>query len=153
MGNNRHEANRFTPIVKALGLVDHVLTITDNINKFPDYSTKEKKNEDGTTTLVMVQRQDGLVNWAREQAMQIYLSAWTANEINLDKEPWRKEERLQKQEAAIHLCGEHLALIQLCQKHFHLSNKKVRYWGGLAVETREALKWWHNNDKDRYRGI
>lgn len=72
MGNNRHEANRFTPIVKALGLVDHVLTITDNINKFPDYSTKEKKNEDGTATLVMVQRQDGLVNWAREQAWKAH---------------------------------------------------------------------------------
>lgn len=106
--SNQHEPNRFTPVVKAMELVDHVLTITDNINKFPDYTTKEKKNEDGTVTLVMVQRQDGLVNWAREQAMQIYLLAFTANEINLTKEPWRKEERLQKQEAAISLCGEHL---------------------------------------------
>lgn len=111
--SNQHEPNRFTPVVKAMELVDHVLTITDNINKFPDYTTKEKKNEDGTVTMVLVQRQDGLVNWAREQAMQIYLLAWTANEINLDKEPWRKEERLQKQEAAIINGGNRMKIIPL----------------------------------------
>lgn len=151
--SNQHEPNRFTPVVKAMELVDHVLTITDNINKFPDYTTKEKKNEDGTVTMVLVQRQDGLVNWAREQAMQIYLLAFTANEINLTKEPLRKEERLQKQEAAISLCGEHLALTQLCQKHFHLSHKKVKYWGDLTIGVRDSLKWWNNSDKDRYKNI
>lgn len=76
--SNQHEPNRFTPVVKAMELVDHVLTITDNINKFPDYTIKEKKNEDGTVTMVLVQRQDGLVNRAREQAMQIYTS-WKAH--------------------------------------------------------------------------
>jgi len=73
-----HKPNDFTPVVGAMELAEYTFTITDNINKFPDYTTKEKKNEDGTVTLVLVQRQDGLVNWAREQAMQIYLLAFTA---------------------------------------------------------------------------
>lgn len=150
---NQHRPNDFTPVVGALYLADHVITITDNVNKFPDYIQKEKKNPDGTVTQMFIQRQDSLTNWVRDQAKQIYILTYTANEINLNKQPWRKDERLTKQKEAIRICGEHLAAIQLCRKHFHLSNKKVKYWGKMTRDLRSAIEGWYEKDKDRYRNI
>ena len=136
-----------------MDLADHVFTITDNVNKFPDFIEKKKKNDDETVTTMYIQRQDGLVNWVREQAKEIYICNWCANDINLNREPWRKEERLGLQRKAISLCSEHLAAIQLCRKHFKLSHKKVRYWGAMAEAVKDATKRWHESDKDRYRNI
>lgn len=150
---NDHKPNDFTPVVGALQLADHVLTITDNVNKFPDFIKKEKKNPDGTVTTVFIQRQDSLVNWVREQAKEIFMLTYTANEINLTRQPWRKEERLGNQARAIKLCGDHLAAIQLCRKHFHLSNRKVKHWGKLTRDLRIAIEGWHESDKGRYKSI
>ena len=136
-----------------MNLADHVLKITDNVNKFPEFSVSEKKNPDGSTTQILVQRQDSLVNRVREQAWQIYILAWSANRINLEKEPWRKAERLGKQEKAISLCGEHLAAVQLCKRHFHLTSKKVKFWGEMTVKAQNYLAKWNDTDKDRYRNI
>ena len=148
-----HKPNDFTPVVGAMRLADYVLTITNNINKFPDYTVKQKKNEDGTISQTYVFRSDSLTNIVREQANQIFMLAYTANEINVNKQPWRKNERLAKQDDAIRLCGEHLAEIQLCRKHFHLSNKKVNHWGKMTRDLRIALEGWHEKDKDRYKNI
>ena len=150
---NDHRPNDFTPVVGAMYLADYVLTITDNINKFPDYVQTERKNTDGTVTTVYIQRQDSLVNWVREQAKQIFLLTYTANEINVIRQPWRKDERLGKQAEAIRLCGEHLAAIQLCRKHFHLSTRKVKHWGTQTRELRSAIEGWHDSDKSRYKNI
>lgn len=148
-----HKPNGFTPVVAAMDLADYVLHITDNANKFPEFSKKEEKNPDSTITAYFVQRQDSLVNRVREQAWQIYILAWTANEINIIKQPWRKDERLQKEKEAIRLCGEHLAAIQLCRRHFHLSYRKVKHWGEMVIKTRAYIEKWHESDKDRYKGI
>ena len=148
-----HRFNQFTPVVACMNLADHVLKITDNVNKFPEFSVSEKKNPDGSTTQILVQRQDSLVNRVREQAWQIYILAWSANRINLEKEPWRKAERLGKQEKAISLCGEHLAAVQLCKRHFHLTSKKVKFWGEMTVKAQNYLAKWNDTDKDRYRNI
>lgn len=149
----QHRPNDFTPVVGAMELADYVFTITDNINKFPDYTVKEKKNEDGTITKIYVFRNDSLTNRVRDMANQIFMMAYTANEINLKKQPWRKDERLSKQAEAIRLCGDLLAEIQLCRKHFHLSNRKVLYWGKKVRDLRIALEGWHEKDRDRYREI
>ncbi len=130
-------------------LADYVITITNNINRFPDFGFKQI-NDQGAITQVYIQRQDSLTNWVREQAKQIYILAYTANEINVKKHPELKEERLRKQARAIELCGEHLAAIQLCRKHFHLSSKRVYYWGSKTVETRSLIERWHESDKSRY---
>lgn len=148
-----HKPNDFTPVVGAMYLADYVITITDNINKFPDYIQTERKNDDGTVTAIYIERQDSLVNWVREQAKQIFILTYTANEINVAKQPWRKEERLSKQAEAIRLCNEHLAAIQLCRKHFHLSNRKVKHWGQQTRDLRLAIEGWHESDKDRYKYI
>ena len=48
--SGEHKPNDFTPVVGAMYLADYVFMITENLNKFPDYSVKEKKNADGTIT-------------------------------------------------------------------------------------------------------
>lgn len=139
--------------MKAMNLYDYVDTITENQKKFPEYKETETKNRDGTVTKILVMRQDSLVNRIREQAYQIFILLWTANEINLTREPERKNERLNRQAKAIELCGEHLAAIQLCRKHFHLTSKRIKYWGKMTIEVREAAKGWHKSDKNRYKDI
>lgn len=155
MTNEReHKPNDFTPVVGAMNLADYVMQITDNPNKFPDYVSKEtRQTVDGRECIVLVQRQDSLTNVVRHQSMQIYLLAFTANEINLKRQPWRKDERLGKQAEAIRLCDEHLASIMLCRKHFHLSTKRIKHWGGMTRELRSAIDRWHESDKDRYKNI
>ena len=151
VGDNK--PNSFTPVVGAMNLAEYVFTITDNINKFPDYSISNKKNPDGTITQILVFRSDSLTNRVRDMANEIFLLTYTANEINLDRQPWRKEERLGKQAKAISLCSNLLPEIQLCRKHFHLSNKKVLYWGKKVRDLRTAIEGWHEKDKDRYKNI
>ena len=65
--SGEHKPNDFTPVVGAMYLADYVFMITENLNKFPDYSVKEKKNADGTITQVYVFRSDSLTNIVREQ--------------------------------------------------------------------------------------
>lgn len=149
---DEREKNPFTITVNAERLANHVLTITKNTKRFPDYTEMVLKKEGGEK-VVFIERQDSLTNWVREQAKEIFILCWSANEINLNKEPHRKGERLGKQIEAIRLCGEHLAAIQLCRRHFHLSSKKVKYWGKLTRDLMENIKGWHKRDCDRYRSI
>lgn len=150
---NQHRPNDFTPVVGAMNLAEYVFLITDNTNKFPDFTVKEKKNPDGTVTQMIIYRPDSLTNTVREEAREIFHLTYTANEINLNRQPWRKDERLGKQAAAISLCGDLLADIQLCRRHFHLSTRKVKYWGKQVRDLRDAISGWHEKDKDRYRNI
>ena len=152
MHAGEYTPNNFTPVISAMNLYDYVDKITSNANKFPEYSLNEKKaGEDVIRILYM--HQDSLVNRVREQAYQIHMLLWTANEINVRKEPDRKPERLYKQLRAIELCDEHLAAIQLCRKRFHLTNKRIRYWGKMTLKVRDAAKAWHKSDVARYKDI
>lgn len=150
---NQHKPNDFTPVIGAMNLAGYVFKITDNINKFPDFCIKEKKNEDGTITQIYVFREDSLTNTVRAEAREIFHLAYSANEINLNRQPWRKDERLGKQARAIALCGDLLADIQLCRSHFHLSSKRIKHWGGMVRDLRTAIEGWHEKDKDRYRSL
>ena len=150
---NQHKPNDFTPVVGALTHAEYVFHITDNLNKFPDYSVKNKKNPDGTITQLMVFRSDSLTNIVRAEAREIFHLTFSANEINLTRQPWRKDERLGKQAQAISVCGDLLADIQLCRKHFHLSSRKIKHWGKMVRDLRLSIEGWHEKDKDRYRNI
>ena len=150
---NQHKPNDFTPVVKALELANYVLQITANNKWFPDCSIDRKKNNDGSITQIVVYRIDSMTNIVREEARRIFLLVHTANEINLKRQPKRKAERLRKQVEATALCDDLLADIQLCQKHFHLTSKRTKYWGELVINLRSAIERWHESDKDRYKDI
>ena len=143
---SKRKDNDFTPLVYALHLVEHVLKITENQKRFPDYKISEKALSDGKTFVTYVHNEDGLVNDVCRQAKDIYIKAFAANQINVKRQPGRAQERLQLQAEAIRLCDVHLATIQICAKRFHLRGKQVKYWGQLVVDTRGKLIAWHEAD-------
>lgn len=103
---NQHKPNDFTPVVGAMELAEYVFHITENPGKFKDYALKEQKSESGGVTQVFFVRDDSLTNLVRAEAREIFHLTYSANEINLTKQPWRKKERLGKQARAIELCGD-----------------------------------------------
>jgi hypothetical protein len=149
----QYKENAFTPVVNAMELSEYVFTITDNAKKFPEYTATKKKFRDNSDFIIIQMREDSLVNKVRQQAFDIYMNVFTANEINLKRQPYRKEERLKKQLRAIQLCDEHLATIQLCRHKFHLSNKRIKYWGGKTIDLRGIIERWHDSDRDRFKDI
>lgn len=151
MHAGEYRTTNFTPVIQAMKLYEHVDLITSNPNKFQEYKETERKNADGTITKIIMFRQDALTNKIRKQAYEIYINAHMANEINVNLEPGRTEERLIRQKRAVSLCEEHLAAIQLCRKHFHLAYKKIKFWGDMTITVRDSLKAWHNSDKSRFR--
>lgn len=153
MHAGEYKTTNFTPVIKAMLLYEHVEKITSNPKKFQEYKETTKKNDDGTVTKIIEIKHDALTNRIRDQAFRIFILAHTANEIDLRREPHRKAERLERQKRAIYLCEEHLASIQLCRKHFHLSYKKIKFWGNMALEVSNLLKGWNESDRDRYRRI
>ena len=136
-----------------MDLCDYVFQITDNAKKFPEYAETIRLNSDGTETKILIMRQDALINRVRDQAYNIHMLAYTANEINVGRHPERKAERFARQRKAIELCNEHLATIQLCRKKFHLTKKRIKHWGGLTIKVRTALENWNESDRDRYKNI
>lgn len=152
MHAGEYNFNNFTPVVKAMNLYLYVDKITTNPNKFPEYIFTEKQINDKTVLIVQC-REDSLINLVRKHTYQIYMLCWTANEINLNKEPYRKNERLGKQLKAIELCGEHLAEVQLCKSRFHLTYKRMKHWGNMTLEVRDSIQAWHKSDRDRYKNI
>lgn len=58
-----------------MNLAEYVFLITDNTNKFPDFTVKEKKNPDGTVTQMIIYRPDSLTNTVREEARVSVLPA------------------------------------------------------------------------------
>ena len=145
--------NEFTPVVASMELADYVLMITDNPKSFPTFKVISKTNPDGSITYETIMLNDSLINKVREQAYEIYMNASRANAINLRYQPYRKQERLQRQLDAIALCEDHLCTIQLCRKHFHLTSKRIKHWGKMVIKARNANEKWHEADVDRYASI
>ena len=148
-----YKTNTFTPVVLAMDLCAHVYHVTDNKNKFPEYTEQKIQDPDKTCSKILIARDDSLINKVREQAFQIYMCAFSANEINLNKHPEQKDRRLALQARAIELCNWHLATIQLLKKPFHLRKGKLKYWGKLTLKVRTALVKWNDGDRDRYKNI
>ena len=80
----------------------------------------------------------------------IYLNAYMANKIFVDKDARKWNERDSRQRAAILQCDELLGLINLAKRAFHLRNNKVEYWVKKTVQTRDLLKKWNDADYNRY---
>ena len=116
----------------ALDLAQHTLKICANENIF----TSEFKP---TVT-------DRITN----TVTNIYLNAFMANKIYVDKDVRKWNERDSRQRAAILQCDELLALINLAKRTFHLRTNKVGYWVKKTVSTRELLKKWNDSDYERY---
>ena len=150
---NQHKPNDFTPVVAALDHLEYVLLITDNPKNFPDCARAEVKIGDNSTAVLAVYHTDTPTSNVRKYAHDIYQNVFIANSINLKRQPFRARERLERQEKAIALCDEMLAEIYVCRRHFHLSMKRIKYWGKMVLKIKNATEGWHESDKDRFRNL
>ena len=82
--------------------------------------------------------------------MSIYLNAYHANEINASKDIRKWNERDSRQRAAILMCSDLLALINLAKRAFHLRSNKVNFWIGKVVSAKKLLIKWNEADYGRY---
>ncbi len=117
--------------VKAKDLAVHTVKICQNKNIFlPEY-------------------QSALTDDIIRTAKDIYICAWTANNIRVNTaNDWTERKCLQKRSAIE--CNNLLALISIARTLFHLKNKKVTYWIELTVEARNYIKKWMESDSRRY---
>lgn len=83
-------------------------------------------------------------------AKDIYISAWHANRIRVNGSKEKAEERRKYQEQAISSCEDLLPLIMIAKRIFHLSGKRVKYWGKKTVDVETLLIAWKNADRKRY---
>lgn len=84
-------------------------------------------------------------------AKDIHIKAWMANNIRVsDAEDAHDRLRLEKE--SIILCDKLLSLIHLAKPLFHLSSKRIGYWGNMVLETKGFLKKWRDSDVKRYGG-
>ena len=125
-GHGKLEAN-----VKALDLCTYTIQITKNKNVFTE------------------EYQEAITDRIIATAIEIHMLCWTANNI-LVNSPEDLANRLSLQEQAAIQCNNLLSLIQIAKPLFHLSSKRVVYWGGKAVDTRNLIRAWHDSDRNRY---
>lgn len=85
-----------------------------------------------------------------ETAIGIHCDCWNANNIYVrDAEDYQERKRLQ--EEAARKCNILLSLMDIAKPLFHLTSKRVFYWGKLTIETRNLIRAWRDSDKKRYR--
>lgn len=135
---DRRKEGQLHALVLAKELVTYTVKITKNQKIFkPEYNT-------------------AITNDIIHTAKEIYMLAWRANDIRVndpydpDGAKGRRDERLKLQAEAIERCGELLPLIELAQSVFHLSTKRVKYWGQMTCDVRTHLRSWRTGDRKRY---
>lgn len=83
-------------------------------------------------------------------ALDIYTNAWDANNINVSNSAERWNKRKGLQESAILACNRMLGLLPLAKTVYHLTGKRIKFWGGSIIETRNLLTGWKESDTKRY---
>lgn len=118
-------------IVKALDLATYTIKITNNPKVFlPEYRSSLT---------------DDIIRTAKD----IYIDAWTANNVLVKTaDDWKIRRMLQ--ERAARNCNNLLALMQLAKTVFHLKSKRIKYWTEKTVTVRGHIRDWREGDSKRY---
>ena len=87
---------------------------------------------------------------AFELAYDIYEKVWTANTINVRKNPEQASERLALQKAAVLSCKQMLALMELMKMQFHLRAQKYWNWKRMLMNLGIKASAWNKSDTVRY---
>lgn len=128
---NQRSHGKLEACVKANALCCYTLRITSNKKVFtPDF-------------------QAALTDKIDETVLNMYTLCWTANNILVNSAD-DMNRRLELQEQAAVACNILLSLMDIAKSIFHLSSKRVQYWGGLAVEARNLIRAWRESDRKRY---
>ena len=130
------DEGRFTLETKAEYLARYTIEITANENVFlPEY--RKAVTDDIITT-----------------AKNIYLGIREANDVTVrvgtvfHLEDFRERNRLQRE--ALRNCKRLLYLIDLAHRIFHLSTKRVKFWGKIVKNVKDRVHGWIDDDMNRY---
>lgn len=122
---------KFALLIKAEELARYTLVITANENIFlPAY-------------------QRALTDDIITQAKNAYLLISDANDIRVTTEEDLRE-RAALQTEAIQCLRRLLRLIDLAYRIFHLTGKRVKYWGSMVIDVRNRTQAWMRSDAYRY---
>ena len=128
---NQRSEGKLEACLKAHDLCCYTIQITSNPKNFP-----EKFQHSLTGKIVST-------------AIDIHTLAWSANNIYVNStEDFKMRIRLQE-EAALK-CNVLISLIEVAHRVYHLSSKRVFFWTGKAVETRNLIRGWRDSDRRRY---
>ena len=128
---NKRSHGKLEACVKSRDLACYTLQITKNKKIFTeDY-------------------QEALTDKIITTALNIHCFVWTANNIVVNCYE-DLQERLSYQNKAILQCNILLSLIDIAKPIFHLSSKRVMFWGNTTIETRNLIRAWKNSDYKRY---
>lgn len=128
---NERSHSKLEACVKAHGLCVYTLRITANKKIFTE------------------QFQQVLTDRINDAALGIHLKAWNANNVLVNSAE-DMQKRLALQEDAAIECNTLLSLMEIAKTVFHLSGKRVQYWGNLTIETRNLIRAWRESDRKRY---
>ncbi len=85
-------------------------------------------------------------------AKDIFVFTWSANNIRVtDGSDWSMRNKYQKE--AVLQCNNLLALISIARVLFHLKGKRVKYWSGMVLETRNYINKWRESDHKRFNNL
>ena len=134
---DQRDEGKFSLATKAEFLARYTIEITSNENVFiPEYRK---------------QVTDDIV----ETAKNIYLGIREANDVTVrigtpfQMRDYMDRNRLQRE--ALRNCKRLLYLIDLAHRTFHLSSKRVKYWGKLVKNVKDRVHGWIDDDTARYR--
>ena len=128
---NSRSKSKLEVCVKAHDLCCYTLQITSNDKIF-----KPEFQRSLTDRIVAV-------------AIGIHTDCWNANNIFV-KTDEDYAERRRLQDAAARNCNILLSLIDIAKTLFHLTSKRVYFWGKCTVETRNLIRAWRESDARRY---
>lgn len=128
---NQRTHGKLEACVKAHELCCYTLKITANKKVFTE------------------EYQQALTDKIISTALNIHMLCWTANNI-LVNSAGDMRRRLDLQERAAIECNNLLSLMEIAKKIFHLATKRIVYWGGLTIETRNLIRGWRESDYKRY---
>ena len=118
-------------LVEALELTTYTIRITKNPKVFdPAYNT-------------------AITNDIVSTAKDIFISAWHANRIRVNGSKEKAEQRRKLQEQAISSCEDLLPLIMIAKRIFHLSGKRVKFWGKKTIDVENLMIAWKDADRKR----
>ena len=133
---DQREEGKFSLAVKAEFLASYTLEITANENVFvPEYRR-------------------GLTDDIVETAKNIYLGIREANDVTVrmgtrfQLKDYTDRNELQRE--ALRNCKRLLYLIDLAHRRFHLSIKRVKYWGKLVKNVKDRIHGWIDDDTERF---
>lgn len=127
---SKRGTNKFQVLIEAQKLCKYTLEICTNENVFiPRYKTALT---------------DDLIRISKD----IFINLLNANRKDLVKEHKLRKAKMDK---AIDLCDDLLSLIQIAKPIFHLSNKRIKYWGSLIFNVQNLTRSWKESDLVRYK--